>query len=162
MPTYTYREVSHREQRRVPCTGCGKKLTRARTFTQTINPWNRNASGTPKTYAEIMPELRAEGAKWQPTAMCKTCDPPPPPPPIEYIQVNTTGGEFDVVRTRDPAEAREKAVALIRKEIAEAERRIAVADQWTYRCWPTRECRHGDGPCFPASPEGDSPTGGPS
>jgi len=166
MPTYTYQEVSHREQRRVPCSGCGKKLTRTRTFTNTLSPFNKNPDGTVRTYAEVLAKVKAEGAQWQPTdVQCRACDPPPPPPPIDTVRVDTTVSypvgaghrKWEIVRASNPDEAREKAIAAIRREIELAEQKLAAVDQWTYRCWPRQECKHGDAGCFPAEVEAVTP-----
>lgn len=42
----------------------GKKRQQTRTFMQTVNPFNKNANGTPKSREEIMVELRAERDGW--------------------------------------------------------------------------------------------------
>lgn len=46
---------------------CGKRLVRATTFEQTINPFNKNAAGKVKTYSEIWAELKAQAAAWKAT-----------------------------------------------------------------------------------------------
>lgn len=48
------------------CLECGKKLKRAATFEQTINPFNKNIRGEIKTRGEIFMELTAEAEKWKP------------------------------------------------------------------------------------------------
>ncbi len=74
MPTIRFQEVRYPVKRRVQCAGgCGKKLTRQTTLTQTINPFNKNADGTVKTYADIWQELKAEAGRWQPSAVSATC-----------------------------------------------------------------------------------------
>jgi hypothetical protein len=74
MTTYTFREIAHTERRRVPCAGgCGKKLNRQRTFTNTVSPFNRHPDGTPRTPSEIYAHVKAEGAAWTPTATCTAC-----------------------------------------------------------------------------------------
>jgi hypothetical protein len=65
MTTYRFEEVKRTAKKRVPCEGCGKKLNRQTTFSQTINPFNRNADGFPKTYREIWDELGAECREWE-------------------------------------------------------------------------------------------------
>ena len=49
----------------VPCTGCGKKVRRQRTFEQMLNPFNKNADGTVKEFADIWRELEAEADEWK-------------------------------------------------------------------------------------------------
>jgi hypothetical protein len=74
MPTYTFEEIRWSSGRRnLKCRTCGKRFTRSRTFTQTINPFNRNADGQVKTRSEIYTELRAEAEAWQPDDLCTGC-----------------------------------------------------------------------------------------
>lgn len=42
----------------------GKPRQQTRTFMQTINPFNKTASGRVKTSEDIMPELKAERDAW--------------------------------------------------------------------------------------------------
>jgi hypothetical protein len=42
----------------------GKKRQKTKKFEQTINPFNTNAAGIPKTRQEILVELNAERDKW--------------------------------------------------------------------------------------------------
>jgi hypothetical protein len=69
MATFTittrFERVPLTVKKSVPCTVCGKKVRRQRTFEQTRNPWNRNAAGQPKSYADIYRELDAKGAAWK-------------------------------------------------------------------------------------------------
>lgn len=55
------------------CTVCGRPGKRQRVFRQTINPFNKNADGLPKTYNEIWRELEAQAAEWNPSvhAQCE-------------------------------------------------------------------------------------------
>jgi hypothetical protein len=75
MTVYRFRELRHMEKRFIRCTSCRKRMTRQMTFTQTVNPFNKNADGEPASPAEIYANLRAEGAKWQPDdELCRTCE----------------------------------------------------------------------------------------
>lgn len=65
MPTYRFREVKHQASKNLPCPKCGKKLRRQRTFGQTINPFNKNADGLPKTELEIVRELNDQAKAWE-------------------------------------------------------------------------------------------------
>lgn len=65
MTVYRFEEVRRTAKKRVPCEGCGKKLNRQTTFSQTINPFNKNADGDPKSYREIWDELGAECREWE-------------------------------------------------------------------------------------------------
>lgn len=62
--TIRFEEVTRGAQKNLPCPDCGKKVRRQRTFSQTINPWNKNAAGEPKTWQEIQDELKVDAAKW--------------------------------------------------------------------------------------------------
>jgi hypothetical protein len=63
-------EVVHiRAERRWKCT-CGKRVTRAKKLFETLNPYNKNARGQPKTRDEIYASLRAKEKRWQPECSC--------------------------------------------------------------------------------------------
>lgn len=66
MTIHRYQPVYLRTVRRGVCPVCSRKVTRERTTNQTINPYNRNADGSVKTFAEIRSELIAESAEWTP------------------------------------------------------------------------------------------------
>lgn len=48
------------------CPVCGRRVRRSKTFEQTLNPFNRNALGEPKTRDQIWDELRDKGRAWVP------------------------------------------------------------------------------------------------
>lgn len=62
-----FESVRLHSEKNLPCPRCGRKTRRARTFTQTLNPFNRRADGTPKTPVDIHAELQAEAAEWRQT-----------------------------------------------------------------------------------------------
>lgn len=72
MRTYTFQEVKRTRTDKYRCP-CGKRFQRTVSATQTINPFNRNADGNPKTYPEIWQELgpKVAGLKSDPT--CAGC-----------------------------------------------------------------------------------------
>lgn len=73
MPTYRFQEVTYQATRSLKC-ACGKRFRRSRTFSHTINPFNRNKeTGQPKTYAEVYKDVKAEGEAWQPEPVCTGC-----------------------------------------------------------------------------------------
>lgn len=43
---------------------CGRRLARRRTFEQTVNPWNVDAHGHPKSREDIARELAVEHKLW--------------------------------------------------------------------------------------------------
>jgi hypothetical protein len=64
MPTYTFEKVEHPAQKNTKCIGCGKRLRRRTTLYQTLNPFNKNAQGQPKSRQEIYAELEAKAERW--------------------------------------------------------------------------------------------------
>jgi predicted RNA-binding Zn-ribbon protein involved in translation (DUF1610 family) len=77
MTTTVFREVKIKRKLLVQCVKCGKKLTRTIEAWQTINPYNMNKCGHPKTEQEIRFELPAKlekEEKWvRGRALCKPC-----------------------------------------------------------------------------------------
>lgn len=65
MPTYRFEEVKGYYDKKVPCTVCGRQVRRQRTFSQTLNPFNKNAQGELKTRKEIYAELHEKGTAWK-------------------------------------------------------------------------------------------------
>jgi len=56
--------------------GCGKRRSRKREFSQSLNPFNLSAGGQPKTRGEIYAELRQMIEAWQrEPIVCKGCPP---------------------------------------------------------------------------------------
>lgn len=75
MTVYRFEEIKQKAKKTVPCDECGKKVTRQRTFSQTINPFNKNADGNPKTSREISEELAAECREWEAKQTGELCTP---------------------------------------------------------------------------------------
>lgn len=48
------------------CPECGRKTSRSATFDATVNPFNVNADGEVKDYAEVAADLEAACAAWVP------------------------------------------------------------------------------------------------
>jgi uncharacterized C2H2 Zn-finger protein len=63
--TTRFEVVKFYGEKNLPCPGCGKKTRRRRTFEATINPWNVNGMGEPKTRREVSEDLRKEAAGWK-------------------------------------------------------------------------------------------------
>lgn len=61
---YVFNEVAIKRTRRWKDPESGKNRQETRKFFQTINPFNTNAEGLPKSREEIMDEIKAEGDKW--------------------------------------------------------------------------------------------------
>ena len=69
MTTYRFQEVRRSKTVKFKC-GCGKRFQRTVVAYQTVNPFNRNADGAPKTYGEIWKELGAELEEKNPDPTC--------------------------------------------------------------------------------------------
>jgi hypothetical protein len=70
--TYTYDGPWRTFHKTVPCAGvCGRKLRRQKTIQHTVNPFNKNADGTVKTWAEVERDVINEGKAW--IAQPETC-----------------------------------------------------------------------------------------
>lgn len=61
----TFEEIRRAGVKSVPCTNCGKKIRRQRTFSMTINPWNVNPDGSQRTREEIWTALGEKVSTWQ-------------------------------------------------------------------------------------------------
>jgi hypothetical protein len=75
MTTYTFQEVRRTKTVKLKC-GCGKRFQRKVAATQTVNPFNKNAAGLPKTYREIWKELAVRLEDMMPRTECPGCDRP--------------------------------------------------------------------------------------
>jgi predicted RNA-binding Zn-ribbon protein involved in translation (DUF1610 family) len=67
----TYTPVKWSATKQFVCVVCGKVGRRSKTFRQTLNPYNKNAAGQPKTTAEIRAELQVEAQRWRPDRHAK-------------------------------------------------------------------------------------------
>lgn len=69
MPWETIREkyddIKQPASKSLKCTGCGRRVRRQRQFSQTRNPFNKNAAGEVKTYQEIRAELIDQARAWE-------------------------------------------------------------------------------------------------
>jgi len=75
--SYRFSELTTQRRRVGNCPGCGKKVTRSRTFEHTVNPFNCVGEGDqrrPKTWAEVAEDVRAEADAWQPDFTCQACE----------------------------------------------------------------------------------------
>jgi hypothetical protein len=73
----TFQEVSTRRTFR--WTENGKRRQTTEVFMQTINPFNKNADGAPKSREEIWKEINAKADAWL-AEQEKRIAPAPPPP----------------------------------------------------------------------------------
>lgn len=73
MTTYRFQKVQCQFEQTGQCPTCLKRVTRRRTFTQTVNPFNRNDDGSVKTSAEVYAAVKAEGEAWQPDFTHEAC-----------------------------------------------------------------------------------------
>jgi hypothetical protein len=71
----TFAVIRERAKKAGVCRECGKRCTRSKTFEQTVNPWNKNKDGSPKTPDEIRAELRVTVKTWIGEAIiCASCE----------------------------------------------------------------------------------------
>lgn len=64
--TTRFQEVSARRTKHGICPGCGGAVTRSKTFTNTINPFNRNDDGSVKTAEQVRADVEHLGDVWVP------------------------------------------------------------------------------------------------
>lgn len=62
---YNFHEVTISSMKKGICSVCGKSCQRSKTFSQTINPFNKNKKGEIKTGNEIRIELEIEIDNWK-------------------------------------------------------------------------------------------------
>jgi hypothetical protein len=62
---YIFEELSALAMRKGKCTVCGKSGRRQRTFTMTVNPWNKNPDGTVRTWLEVHEAVAAQARAWE-------------------------------------------------------------------------------------------------
>ena len=75
MTRVSFDEVRVTGHRAGTCVVCQKKRLRTMHFWQTINPYNRNADGYPKSREEILAEVRRERDAWEKSPLvCKSCE----------------------------------------------------------------------------------------
>lgn len=60
MTRYVFQTVKRKHTTRGMCVSCGRKCQRTDTAENTINPFNRNAAGMPKTRDEVALDVAAE------------------------------------------------------------------------------------------------------
>jgi hypothetical protein len=63
--TITFEEVSALAIRKGVCGVCGKRGRRQRTFTMTVNPWNKNPDGSVRSRSEVVEANREKAREWQ-------------------------------------------------------------------------------------------------
>lgn len=64
--TYHFDGPSVPVERHGECPTCDKPVTRRRTFSGTVNPFNKRADGEIKTWAEVYADVKAEAQAWDP------------------------------------------------------------------------------------------------
>lgn len=56
--------------------GCGKRRQRKVTITNTINPFNKNSEGAPKSREEVLADVKKELDAWYAEPIyCDNCEP---------------------------------------------------------------------------------------
>lgn len=64
MTRYVFEEVTVPASKNVKCATCGKSVRRSKTFMATLNPFNVNEAGDPKSRGEILVGLRQKATAW--------------------------------------------------------------------------------------------------
>lgn len=62
---YTFQPVKRIGSKSLPCPKCGKLVRRKTTIVHTINPYNKNAQGIPKSLLEVTMDVSAELNEWR-------------------------------------------------------------------------------------------------
>ncbi len=70
MATYDFQEVSYHATKAGVCKACGKRASLKRKFWQTLNPFNKTATGEVKTPSQIRDELRRDAEAWYREPLC--------------------------------------------------------------------------------------------
>ena len=108
MITTTYRGPSVKATRKGMCPTCRKPATRTATFEATVNPYNRRPDGVPKTWAEVLVDVRARADEWQPEpeefehqkcAAARLAPEPAEPAKVSTVRAAATAGFRTAVRT---------------------------------------------------------------
>lgn len=74
MTTHVYRQIHAQGTKSLPCPGCGKKVRRSTTITNTVNPFNHNAEGMIKTPQEVNADVQRLLTEWKTKGeVCRTC-----------------------------------------------------------------------------------------
>jgi hypothetical protein len=63
--THKFPKVQRYAEKSVPCSGCGKRVRRQKTFWQTVSPLNKLPDGTSKNARDIVGELSDEANAWR-------------------------------------------------------------------------------------------------
>lgn len=71
--TIRFERVTARRSKSGKCPVCGRRVTRSRTFEQTINPFNTGPDGFPKDRAQIWRELGECAEAWEPDFTHDAC-----------------------------------------------------------------------------------------
>ena len=64
--TVHYEQVSRQSRKVGKCSICQKRTERSKTFTHTINPFNKNKEGSVKTYGQVRADVIEEMNAWKP------------------------------------------------------------------------------------------------
>lgn len=73
--TIRFDEVKATRERTFECAGCGKRIKRQKTDWATINPWNVDENGNPKTYEQVRKDVSRKLDKWEAEPKyCSSCN----------------------------------------------------------------------------------------
>lgn len=73
--TTRFEQVKYPASKKGQCSKCKKSRTRSKTFIHTVNPFNKNKAGVPKSYAEVREDVKKEAEKWKAEPLvCAGCE----------------------------------------------------------------------------------------
>ena len=72
--THNFPEIVARRTKSGSCPVCGKRVRRSQTFSETVNPFNRNEGGTLKSPAEVRVSVNKEADAWVPDFTHARCE----------------------------------------------------------------------------------------
>ena len=75
MTRYTFPSIKRRAEKVGACPVCGKRSQKAKTFENTVNPWNRNTDGSPRSFDEVTEHVKQLATDWIPDFTHANCMP---------------------------------------------------------------------------------------
>lgn len=73
MPELKFEEVKVTRRKTNVCIKCGKRVTRSKTFMQTVNPFNKTDLGVVKTREQVKSDVCTEANQWSDAPMLCGC-----------------------------------------------------------------------------------------
>jgi len=75
MTRYVFDAIQTSRTKKGVCVKCGKRRQKTKRFTETINPFNKNANGTPKTRDQVQESVIEKARVWMSEPLvCTGCE----------------------------------------------------------------------------------------